>query len=185
MSINYRTIIQQRNKGDKQMKKSLILVLTILLMSVYAFSEVKVGIVNAQEIFQKTKRGAEIQKRLESLQQQKTAELKKLQEDIQRLEKEVMSPALNEATREKKSLELQTKRTDLKRKYEDAQRDFQMQSQKLLAELEKELIPLIENVGKAKGFSIIFDRQRSGIVYYDPTIDITKDVITAIDAKTK
>ena len=181
----YRTTIQQRNKGDKQMKKSLILVLTILLMSVYAFSEVKVGIVNAQEIFQKTKRGAEISKKLENLQDQKTAELKRLQDEIQRLEKDVMSPALNEATREKKSLELQTKRTELQRKYEDAQRDFKLQSQKMLAELEKELLPLIENVGKTKGYSIIFDRQRSGIVYYDPSIDITNDVIIAIDAKTK
>ena len=175
----------QRKKGDKHMKKTLMLVLTVLLMSVYAFSEVKIGIVNAQEIFQKTKRGAQIQKELEALQQKKASELQQLQEDIKKLEKDVASPALNTATREKKSLDLQNKRTQLKRQYEDAQRDFQLQSQKKLANLERELIPLIESVGKAKGLTVIFDRQRSGIVYYDTAIDITADVIKAIDAKTK
>jgi outer membrane protein len=167
------------------MKKTLILVLTILLMSVFAFSQVKIGIVNAQEIVQKTKAGLEIQKKLEALQKKKAGELQLLQEQIKKLEKEVMSPALNAETREKKSVELQSKRTTLKRKYEDAQRDFQRESQKMLGELERKLIPVIESVGKAKGFTVLFDRVRAGIVYYDTAIDITADVVKAIDAKLK
>jgi outer membrane protein len=167
------------------MKKTLILVLTILLMSVFAFSQVKIGIVNAQEIVQKTKAGLSIQSKLEALQKTKAGELQALQDQIKKLEKEVMSPALNAETREKKSVELQSKRTTLKRKYEDAQRDFQRESQKMLAELEKKLIPIIEGVGKSKGFTILFDRVRAGIVYYDTAIDITADVIKEIDAKLK
>jgi outer membrane protein len=167
------------------MKKTLIFVLTVLLMSVYAFSQVKIGIINAQEIIAKTKRGVQIQKKLEGLQKQKTGELQTMQEQIKKLEKDLVSPALNNETRERKSLELQTKRTNFKRRYEDAQREFQRESGRELAALEKELIPLIEGIGKSKGYTLIFDRARSGIVYYNNSVDITAEVIQAIDAKLK
>lgn len=167
------------------MKKTLILVLTIFVLSAFAYSQVKIGVINAQEIIQKTKRGLAIQGKLENLQKQKAAGLQTLNDSIKKLEKDLLSPALNNATREKKSVELQTKRTTLKRQYEDAQRDFQRESQKMLVDLEKELIPLIESVGKSKGYTVIFDRQRSGIVYFDGSADITAEVIKVIDAKLK
>lgn len=167
------------------MKKTLIFVLTVLLMSVFAYSQVKIGVINAQEIIAKTKRGVAIQKKLEALQKQKTTELQTLQDEIKKLEKDLLSPALNNETRERKSVDLQTKRTTLKRKYEDAQRDFQRESGKELAELEKQLIPLIENIGKSKGYTLIFDRARSGIVYLDGSVDITEEVVKVIDEKLK
>jgi outer membrane protein len=165
------------------MKKTLFVMLTLVIMSVYAYSEIKIGVINAQEVFEKTKRGSKIQKELEAMNDKKAEELKALNESIKKLEKDLLSPALNSTAREQKSVELQTKRTDLQRRYEDAQRDLQRESQKKLLELEKELMPLITNLGKSKGFTIIFDRARSGIVYFEQSVDITNEVIAAIDAK--
>ena len=165
------------------MRKTLILVVAILVMSAFAISQVKIGVVNAQEILQKTKKGVEIQKRLEGLQQKKQNELQTKQDEIKKLEKEVLSPALNQETREKKTLELQTKRKNLKRYIEDAQNEIQRASQKELVELEKAVLPLIDQIGKSKGFTIVFDITRPGIVYYDQAIDITAEVIKAFDAK--
>jgi Skp family chaperone for outer membrane proteins len=165
------------------MRKTLILVVTVVVMSAFAISQVKVGVVNAQEILAKTKKGVEIQKRLESLQQRKQQEMQTKQDEIKKLEKDVVSPALNQETREKKSLELQTKRKNLKRFIEDAQNEIQRESQKELVELEKAVMPLIDQIGKSKGFTIIFDITRPGIVYFDEAIDITPEVIKAFDAK--
>ncbi len=165
------------------MRKSLILVITVVVMSAFAISQVKVGVVNAQEILQKTKKGVEIQKRLEQLQQKKQNEMQAMQDTIKKLEKDVVSPALNQETREKKSLELQNKRKNLKRFIEDAQNEIQRESQKELVELEKSVMPLIDQIGKSKGFTIIFDITRPGIVYFDDAIDITPEVIKAFDAK--
>ncbi len=167
------------------MKKTLILVLAILALSAYAYSEVKIGVINSQEIVMKTNRGKQIQTKLENLQKTKSNQLKTLNDEIKKLEKELLSPALNAATREKKSLDLQNKRTTFKRSYEDAQRDVQRESQKALVELEKELIPLIEGVGKSKGYTLIFDRARSGIIFAGPAVDITAEIIAAVDAKYK
>jgi outer membrane protein len=165
------------------MRKTLIFLVTVLVMSAFAVSQVKVGVVNAQEILQKTKKGVEIQKRLEQLQNKKQLELKTKQEEIKKLEKEVLSPALNQETRQKKTLDLQTKRKNLKRYIEDAQNEIQRASQKELVELEKAVMPLIDQIGKSKGFTIIFDITRPGIVYFDQAIDVTAEVIKAFDAK--
>lgn len=167
------------------MKKTLILVLSVVLLSVFAFPEVKLGIVNAQDIIQKTKRGIRIQQKMDAWQKQKGQELQTIQEEIKKLETELQSPALNNDAREKKNSEMQAKRTTLKRKYEDAQRDFEKESTKELEALEKELVPLIEELGKSKGFTIIFDRSRGGIVYSDASIDITDEFIKTIDEKLK
>lgn len=165
------------------MRKTLILMVTVLVMSAFAISQVKIGVVNAQELLQKTKKGVEIQKRLEGLQQKKQQQLQTMQDEIKKLEKDVLSPALNQETREKKSLELQNKRKNLKRYIEDAQNEIQRESQKELVELEKAVMPLIDQIGKSQGFTIIFDITRPGIVYFDEAIDITSEVIKAFDAK--
>lgn len=165
------------------MRKTLILVITVLVMSAFAISQVKIGVVNAQEILAKTKKGVEIQKRLEQLQGKKQQELQIKQEEIKKLEKEVLSPALNQETREKKTLDLQTKRKNLKRYIEDAQNEIQRASRGELVELEKAVMPLIDQIGKSKGFTIVFDITRPGIVYFDQAIDITAEVIKAFDAK--
>ena len=165
------------------MRKTLVLVVTVLVMSAFAISQVKIGVVNAQELLAKTKKGIEIQKRLEQLQQKKQAEMQTMQDQIKKLEKDVLSPALNQETREKKGLELQTKRKNLKRFIEDAQNEIQRASKRELVELENAVMPLIDQIGKSKGFTIIFDITRPGIVYFDQAIDITAEVIKAFDAK--
>jgi outer membrane protein len=165
------------------MRKTLVLVVTVLVMSAFAISQVKIGVVNAQELLAKTKKGIEIQKRLEQLQNKKQNEMQAMQDQIKKLEKEVLSPALNQETREKKGLELQNKRKNLKRFIEDAQNEIQRASKKELVELENAVMPLIEQIGKSKGFTIIFDITRPGIVYFDQAIDITAEVIKAFDAK--
>jgi len=166
------------------MKKTLILILAVTLMGVFAYTQqVKIGIVNAQEVLMKTKAGAKVQKKLEELQGKKQAELQVKQNEIKQLEKDLMSPALNNDTRAKKTDDLTAKRTDLKRFYEDAQREVQRESAKELAALENEIMPLINKIGKEKGYTAIFDRDRSGLVYYDPAADITQEIIKALDSK--
>jgi outer membrane protein len=165
------------------MKKTIILLVTLVALCSFVFSEVKIGVIDAQQIIEKTKKGLEIQKRLEDWQKQKRSEMQKMQESIEKLRKELQSPALNNETREKKALELQTKQKEFKRYYEDAENEFRRRSGKEIMALEKELMPMIENLGKAKGFTIIFDISRPGIAYFDKAVDITPEIIKAVDAK--
>ncbi len=165
------------------MKKTLILLITICTLSIPAYSQVRIGVLNSQEIASKSKKGMQIQQKLENKQKAKQNKLKSIQENIERLKKEVLSPGLKIETREKKSLELQSKQTEFKRFVEDAQREIQSESQIELSAFEKELIPLINNYAKAKGFTIVYDLTSSGIVYFEKKKKKTEDIIKQIDAR--
>ncbi len=165
------------------MKKSFTLIFMILTLSVFVFSEVKIGIINAQEIMEKTKKGSQVQKKLANLQNSKRKILQTKQQELEKLEKELNSPALNADTRAKKTRQIQDKRIELQRMVEDAQKVMQQETKKELFALQKEIMPLIQEIGRSKGFTLILDMTSSGIAYFDQTIDITAEVIKVVDAK--
>ncbi len=165
------------------MKKSFTLIFMILTLSIFVFSEVKIGVINAQEIMEKTKKGNQVQKKLEGLQNSKRTVLQGKQQELEKLEKELNSPALNADTRARKTRQIQDKRIELQRMVEDARKEMQQESQKQLYALQKEIIPLIQEIGKSKGFTLILDMAGTGIAYFDKSVDITAEVIKAVDAK--
>ncbi|MCX6583901.1 MAG: OmpH family outer membrane protein [Candidatus Aminicenantes bacterium] len=165
------------------MKKSLMLIFTILVLSVFVFSEVKIGVINAQDIIAKTKKGNDVQKKLEGLQNEAQQKVESLENDIKQLQKDLASPALNNDTREKKTREMEDKRISYNRLVQDAQKTIQEESQKELMALQREIMPLIQQIGEAKGFTLIIDLASSGIAYFDKSIDITDEVVKAVDAK--
>lgn len=165
------------------MKKTLVIVLTILAMSVAVYSETKIGVINPQKVVTETIRGKQVKAKLEKLGEEKQQKIKGMEDAIKQLEKELMSPALNAEAKEKKASELQSKRVNLKRYVEDAQKEFQGKYQKEMATMYREIMPIIEKIGAAKSFTIIFDLSNSGVSYFDKTIDITNEVIKAYDQK--
>lgn len=165
------------------MKKRVFLAFTILTMSLFVFAEVKIGVINAQQVIMNTKKGKEVTSKLEKLGKGKQNKIESMRNDIKKLENDLLSPALNSQTRESKSIELQRKKTDLKRFIEDAQKEMQIKSQKELNDLRKDIMPVIEKIGKEKGFTLILDLSTAGIAYFDNAIDITKEVISSYDQK--
>ena len=167
------------------MKKRVIFAFTILTLSLFVLAEVKIGVINAQQVIMNTKKGKEVTARLEKLGKEKQKKLDSLTSVIKKLENELKSPALNTQTRESKTIQLQRKRTDMKRYREDATREMQLKSQKELNTLRKDIMPVIEKIGKEKGFTLILDLSTAGIAYFDKTVDITQEVIIAYDKKYK
>jgi outer membrane protein len=165
------------------MKKTLIVVLTLLVAASFVYSQTKIGVINPQKVIAETIRGKQVQEKLKKLSDEKQQQIKGMEEKISKLEKDLMSPAINAETRDKKAAQLQNTRTALKRFVEDAQKDFQTEYAKEMQNLTKEIMPVIEKIGSEKGFTIIFDLNNSGISYFDKAIDVTDDVIKAYNAK--
>jgi Skp family chaperone for outer membrane proteins len=167
------------------MKKSFILVFTLLTLTVFVFSEVTIGVFNSQEILQKSKRGNQILKKLDELKNAKEKQIQTLLSELEALDKELSSPALSASARESKIRTLEDKKIVYDRTVQDAQDDLQKQSAKELGELEKEIMPIIQQVSQTKGFTLVLDIVNSGIAYFNPTADITADVVKAVDEKLK
>ena len=165
------------------MKKRLFLVFALLALTTFIFAETKIGIINPQVVLQNSVKGKEVIERLRSLNMSKQKKYETMQKDIDTLEKEILSPALNQDSRDKKTSDLQNKRTDIKRFAEDAQKESIAMQQKEFESLQRELMPIIEKIAKADGYSVVLDLNTAGVTFFEPAIDITDKVIKAYDAQ--
>lgn len=165
------------------MKKNLFLFFALVVLTTFVFAEVKIGIINPQAVLQNSTKGKAVIERLRSLNMAKQKKYEDLQKEIDSLEKEILSPALNQDALDKKNRDLQNKRIEIKRFAEDAQKESQAQQQKEFESLQRELMPIIEKISKDEGFSLVLDLNTAGVTYFEPAIDITEKVIKAYDVK--
>ena len=165
------------------MKKKLFMIFALLALTAFVFSEVKIGIINPQVVLQNSAKGKEVIERLRSLNMSKQKKYEAMQKEIDALEKETMSPALNQEARDKKTLDLQNKRIEIKRFAEDAQKESMAQQQKEFEKIQGDLMPIIEKIAKGEGFSLVLDLNTAGVTYFEPAIDITEKVVKAYDAQ--
>jgi outer membrane protein len=165
------------------MKKNLFLIFALIALTSFAFAEFKLGIINPQAVLQSSSKGKEAIERLKSLQLAKQKKYESLQKEIDTLEKEAMSPALNQEARDRKANDLQNKRTDIKRFAEDAQKESMAAQQKEFEKIQADLMPIIEKIAKENGFSLILDLNTAGVTYFEPGIDISEKVVKAYDAQ--
>jgi len=165
------------------MKKNLLLIVALLALTTFVFSEMKIGIINPQGVLQNSIKGKEVIEKLRSLNLSKQKKYEAMQKEIEGLEKEILSPALNQDARDKKNSDLQNKRIEIKRFAEDAQKDSMAIQQKEFENLQRELMPIIEKIAKAGGFTLVLDLNTAGVTYFEPSIDVTDEVIKAYDAQ--
>jgi outer membrane protein len=165
------------------MKKTLFLVLALVALSAFAFAEFKLGIINPQAVLQTSIKGKEAIGRLQALQSSKQKKFESMQKEIENLEKEALSPALNQEARDRKAQDLQNKRVEIKRFAEDAQKESMTAQQKEFEKIQTDLMPIIEKIAKDNGYSLILDLNTAGVTYFNPGIDITSQVVAVYDAQ--
>ena len=76
------------------------------------------------------------------------------------------------------SKKIEDKSIEMKRFQDDAQRELEDARRKALSDLEQRIMPIIQQLGKEKGYLLIFQKYQSGLVYADDArTDITDEVI--------
>jgi len=172
------------------MKKAPVFIATLLLLFAavaplsLAQTPTKMGVINSQQVLESSAEGKRVIARLQEKDKSNQATLDKLDQDINQTQNRLNTGRLTLSEEQLYNLnaDLGKKQTDRKRVAEDAVRDFQDLQAKLFKKIQDELIPIIEQLGKEKGFDIVLDLARSGAVYFNPAIDLTAEVIKRYDA---
>jgi outer membrane protein len=135
--------------------------------------------------------GKESLARIQKVSTAKQDDLTKRQTELRDLEKRIQEQgkSLSEDAMENLQKDYQQKALDLKRFQDDAQRELEELQRRELTELEKKVLPVIEAVSKELGYSLVFNKFQSGLLYADEAVDLTAAVIqkfnTAIAAAPK
>jgi len=144
----------------------------------------KYAYVNVQEIAATSNEGKGYNAKVQALQEQRIKELQDKQKALvaaqQKLEQG--GSVLNDTARAQLQADIERQQKDIQRSSEDAQQEVTALTQQLQAEFERRLTPVVDRVAKEKGVHFIFSAAESGLVWADPTMDLTLDVIRAFDA---
>jgi outer membrane protein len=144
----------------------------------------KIGVINSQEILEKSVEGKRVITQLQARDKQYQADLTKRDEEIRQLETRLNTQqlTLTQDALLQLNTDLEKKRTDRKRIQEDAAADMQNMQVRLFSKVQTELIAIVEALGKERGFDMIIDLGKSGAIYWSPGIELTAEVIKKYDA---
>lgn len=157
---------------------SALLILTLMIPS-FGYAKESIGVVQVPLVIKECKAGMkaraameeEINSRKKVLQTQ-DKELKKLKTEIEKEKDHTKKEALQG--------EFYKKAENLKRNWDDFNRELKQIDERLTNLLLKDIRVVSQQVGAAKGLSIVMEYSPL-IMYMDSSVDITKDIIKQYD----
>jgi outer membrane protein len=151
----------------------------------------RIGLVDTRRLITNSAPGKEVLARLDKLAEEKAGRIKPINDEIQALQKRIADGrvSLSDDKIAQMQRELDEKVTSARRLREDLQKEMEEAQTTAFAELEGRIGPMVEKFGKERGFSFILNigfftqpNQPSGIVWADPAVDVTDDLVKLIDA---
>src|SRR6476646_1136655 len=145
----------------------------------------KVAVIQIQAALVSTKEGqkaaAELETKMGPRKKEldgKQAELKDLQEKLQR-----GGNTLSDSAKEDLTRNIDQKTKSFNRQVEDAQAELEAEQQKLLQQLGQKMMQVIDKYAQSNGYSIVLDVSNTNtpVLYAWNTIDITKEGIDPYD----
>lgn len=164
------------------MRKSLVaLLMSLLALPLIAQTSApsRVAVIDVRKVLAESVAGKTAMERLKKLQDEKADRAKKLNDELAGLESQIKTKSMSLS--EDKLAELNKQFTDKKLAFQrfgqDAERELTEARDRSLQELERQILPLINDIGKEMGFAVIFNKFEAGLVYAAPAIDITDTVV--------
>ena len=144
----------------------------------------KIGIVNSQDILDKSVEGQRVMGQLQAADKKYTESITRLDDQIKQLQNRLSAQRLTLTAEAAAGIQadIQKKQTERQRMAEDASRAMQELQARTLDQLQIEIMPIIEQVRKDKGLDVIFDLGKSGVAFMSPALDLTAEILQRYDA---
>ena len=143
----------------------------------------KFAVINIQRIASESAEGKASTQKVKALNDQKVQQLnemnKKLQGDQQKLQ--TQSSVMSDAARGQLERDVERQQKEIQRFTQDAQDEVQNLQQDLQNGFQQKLLPIIQKVVSAHNIDILFSANDAGIVWANPALDVTADVIKQFD----
>jgi len=144
---------------------------------------IRLAYVSPQRAFYESNDGKAAQARLSSLQSQtsrevdaRNAKLKALQDDLAQ-----RSSVLAEGARRQREQEIDRFQIDLQRFMEDAQAEFLGVRRNLENAFLAKFGPAVDSVARKRGLLFVFNQDSDALVWADPKLDLTADVVAVVN----
>jgi len=146
--------------------------------------QIKIAVIDTERILLNSQAGKKAVAELKTAQEQKERELDRQQKEIRDLQAKIDDGRLSLAQDKLAEMEkqLEDKVIAVRRMQDDANRELQKKKDDVLGTVDQRVMPVINQVGKELGYTLIFRKFESGLIYADEAVDITPIIIQRLDA---
>lgn len=148
-----------------------------------ASAQMKVAVVNVQQVLQQSPRVASLSKKLEgdfkSRQTKINDDQKALQDALDNFKKE--SPTMSQKDRDATQKKLSDERADLVKRVVAYQQDLQKEQNKIMQGILNDLNGIVSKIAKNDSYSLVLDSQ--AVIFATDGNDITKEVAKEFNSK--
>jgi outer membrane protein len=147
----------------------------------------KYAFVNLQQVAAQSNDGKAAAEKLKAFQDQKTRELQDKQKTLQAAQQKLDSggSVLSDAARTQLQSDIDRQQRDLQRLSEDANQDVQNLAQQVEEDFTRKVLPIVSKVAQEKQVHFVFNANQSGLIWAEPGMDLTSEVISAMNGGAK
>lgn len=145
---------------------------------------VKIGVIDTEKVLLSSMVGKNALAGLKTLQESFENEIKRMQQEIKDLQTRISDgrQSLSQEQLAQMQKQLDDKLTAIRRRQDDATRDLNKKRDEILGDIDRKVMPVITQLGKEMGYTAIFRKFESGLIYVNDAIDVTVLVIQRLDA---
>lgn len=143
----------------------------------------RIGYIDLARVLARSAAGVAAREQLEreKAAMQKEMDGKRVELDKLRDELEKKGPLMTADARRDREEAMERKRRDATRLADDFQRELGRKEQQLAQKVMQDISGVIERVGKQKGYYLVVERGRAGVLFSAPEADLTDDIIKMYD----
>ncbi len=172
---------------SRQMLVALLAGLSLLAPRIAHAAELKIAYVDLQRAFAEVDEGKAAKAKLEQLRDAKQKDLDKEQEVLKK-EKETFEKqmaTMTDSARQQQGTELQKKLYDLQQRFEKGRAELAQTERETLSGILTKMQPIIQTIAQRDGFTMVFEKTDSGLLYAPASLDITNELIRLFNEKYK
>jgi outer membrane protein len=172
---------------SRQMLVALLAGLSLLAPRIVHAAELKIAYVDLQRAFAEVDEGKAAKAKLEQMRDAKQKDLDKEQEVLKKekdtFEKQMAT--MTDSARQQQGTELQKKLYDLQQRFEKGRAELAQTERETLSGILSKMQPIIQTIAQRDGFTMVFEKTDSGLLYAPASLDITNELIRLFNEKNK
>jgi outer membrane protein len=159
--------------------RTVVLAAIVTALALPVAAQSNVAVIDVQRVVTESDPGKEVMQKLRALSDGKAQEGQGLQQQMATLQDQFNKQrfTVSEQRQAEMSKEIEDLQIAIRRFQDDAQRELQEAQRRELGSLEERILPIIDQIGKEQGYTLIFNKFQSGLVYADEAVDVTDQVI--------
>lgn len=171
------------------MRNVVAFVVTLIVYNLWglgvAHSEVTIAIIDVQRVVNESIIGKAARSNMESQIQKSKVKLSNLQADLEKGKSDLQKQAgiLSGSALEERREALGKKQLEVQRAYQDMQERLAKTNDKEIRRVVEEVQKVVDEMAEEKGYSFIFEKDRQSVIYANPRIDITQEVVKILDKR--